>query len=613
MPDRITTSRNSQATHYTSQKKDNPNPWCCTWQRAGSVNRLFHSSDRCFFEKKSNNTQKDAELDAWDPFDALEAQDKASEHPSATAQDIPEAAVADAWNAFDVLEAENQGVEPPVASAALSEPATQATLCSAVTDAWDAFDAFEAVPEATVADAWDAFDALEAAPVEKPSSQPTVEAVPETTVADAWDAFDALEVEKPSSQPSVEVVPETTVADAWDAFDALEAAPVSTVAADLPTAPASPNLEDKKAKEAVERPRLAPKFEQVGSLEKEKGPKPMPAAVGVADMKRAIKSAYRLKKMVELDQSVSKMLQRGQGVHGTVQRKLFEGEAPTLYRLKANKYAHCYGAPQRGAGRGLQHLAPYLAGAVLAGLAVFFVVIPVSFNRSYEASKKRYEELGFGAREKSAERLPPPHADSEVAAEVPGLSEVPSIPEEEVPVCEPPAKVRKGLYKVDVEAIERLPMKSQLVALGLLSEDEEMSGDEHAGNSVPKEIPDDGDVRTSDAKERLVEGMPDDGDLDTSAPKDLGRPLDECEDMEIVSNASDEGVEIPWWPEEESEEQVSERKVSVAPDEDGLAVESELIRRRSPRKFPRMGDPKKKPLAWKLRSLQLFRKRVPSR
>ena len=52
---------------------------------------------------------------------------------------------------------------------------------------------------------------------------------------------------------------------------------------------------------------------QVGSLEKEKGPKPMPAAVGVADMKRAIKSAYRLKKMVELDQSVSKMLQRGQG------------------------------------------------------------------------------------------------------------------------------------------------------------------------------------------------------------------------------------------------------------------------------------------------------------
>ncbi|CAE7513351.1 unnamed protein product, partial [Symbiodinium sp. CCMP2456] len=67
--------------------------------------------------------------------------------------------------------------------------------------------------------------------------------------------------------------------------------------------------------------------------------------------------------------------------------------APTLYRLKANKYAHCYGAPQRGAGRSLQHLAPYLAGAVLAGLAVFFVVIPVSFNRSYEASKKRYEDF----------------------------------------------------------------------------------------------------------------------------------------------------------------------------------------------------------------------------
>ncbi|CAE7388438.1 unnamed protein product [Symbiodinium natans] len=77
--------------------------------------------------------------------------------------------------------------------------------------------------------------------------------------------------------------------------------------------------------------------------------------------------------------------------HGFIQKTLFEGEAPTLYRLKANKYAHCYGAPKRGANRSLQHLAPYLAGAVLAGMATFFVVLPLSFNRSYEASKQRYE------------------------------------------------------------------------------------------------------------------------------------------------------------------------------------------------------------------------------
>ncbi|CAE7941097.1 unnamed protein product, partial [Symbiodinium sp. KB8] len=71
-------------------------------------------------------------------------------------------------------------------------------------------------------------------------------------------------------------VPETAVADAWDAFDALEA---STVAADRPTAPASPNLEERTAndpeeevskasaelsnareEEAVELRRVAPKL-----------------------------------------------------------------------------------------------------------------------------------------------------------------------------------------------------------------------------------------------------------------------------------------------------------------------------------------------------------------
>eukprot|EP00440_Ansanella_granifera_P053539 gb/GFBE01058044.1/.p1 GENE.gb/GFBE01058044.1/~~gb/GFBE01058044.1/.p1 ORF type:complete len:148 (+),score=36.42 gb/GFBE01058044.1/:1-444(+) len=78
------------------------------------------------------------------------------------------------------------------------------------------------------------------------------------------------------------------------------------------------------------------------------------------------------------------------GTHGFVQRKLFEGEAPTLYRLKGNKYAHCYGAPKRDE-KNLQYLAPYLTGAVLTGMAIFFIVIPISFNSNYEASKKKYE------------------------------------------------------------------------------------------------------------------------------------------------------------------------------------------------------------------------------
>ncbi|CAK9094745.1 Reverse transcriptase domain-containing protein [Durusdinium trenchii] len=77
------------------------------------------------------------------------------------------------------------------------------------------------------------------------------------------------------------------------------------------------------------------------------------------------------------------------GVHGFIQQKFFEGEAPTLYRLKGNKYSHCYGAPKRGT-KG-PNMAPYIAGAVMTGLAVFFIVLPISFNRNYAASKQRYE------------------------------------------------------------------------------------------------------------------------------------------------------------------------------------------------------------------------------
>ncbi|CAK9088018.1 unnamed protein product [Durusdinium trenchii] len=53
------------------------------------------------------------------------------------------------------------------------------------------------------------------------------------------------------------------------------------------------------------------------------------------------------------------------GVHGFIQQKFFEGEGPNM--------------------------APYIAGAVMTGLAVFFIVLPISFNRNYAASKQRYE------------------------------------------------------------------------------------------------------------------------------------------------------------------------------------------------------------------------------
>ncbi|CAE8673988.1 unnamed protein product [Polarella glacialis] len=76
--------------------------------------------------------------------------------------------------------------------------------------------------------------------------------------------------------------------------------------------------------------------------------------------------------------------------HGFVQKKMFTGEAPTLYRLKGNKYAHCYGSQKRD-DKNLEHLAPYLAAAVLTGMALFFIVVPISFNSNYNASKKQYE------------------------------------------------------------------------------------------------------------------------------------------------------------------------------------------------------------------------------
>ena len=115
---------------------------------------------------------------------------------------------------------------------------------------------------------------------------------------------------------------------------------------------------------------------------------------GIVDLRRAAQGlTQKVEAMSKLQawRAVQAPWKAVKRAHGFIQKTLFEGEAPTLYRLKANKYAHCYGAPKRGANRSLQHLAPYLAGAVLAGMATFFVVLPLSFNRSYEASKQRYE------------------------------------------------------------------------------------------------------------------------------------------------------------------------------------------------------------------------------
>mmetsp|Transcript_31780 Transcript_31780/g.56113 ORF Transcript_31780/g.56113 Transcript_31780/m.56113 type:complete len:148 (-) Transcript_31780:96-539(-) len=88
-------------------------------------------------------------------------------------------------------------------------------------------------------------------------------------------------------------------------------------------------------------------------------------------------------------------------VHGAVHRRLFEGEAPSAYRLRANKYDWAYGSQKRGDGKSMQHLTPYLTSGILASMAVFFIVFPMTFNRNYAESKKKYEKF---ARE-NADRL----------------------------------------------------------------------------------------------------------------------------------------------------------------------------------------------------------------
>eukprot|EP00930_Biecheleria_cincta_P105866 TRINITY_DN98919_c0_g1_i1.p1 TRINITY_DN98919_c0_g1~~TRINITY_DN98919_c0_g1_i1.p1 ORF type:complete len:169 (-),score=33.50 TRINITY_DN98919_c0_g1_i1:169-618(-) len=117
------------------------------------------------------------------------------------------------------------------------------------------------------------------------------------------------------------------------------------------------------------------------------------AKKGLDKLRGKVQSSCAGAKAAEAPVKVAKALGSAvKGTHGFIQKRLFEGEAPTLYRLKGDKYAHCYGAPKRS-DQSLQWLAPYLAGGVLTGMAVFFIVIPISFNRSYEASKKQYESF----------------------------------------------------------------------------------------------------------------------------------------------------------------------------------------------------------------------------
>mmetsp|Transcript_56695 Transcript_56695/g.90149 ORF Transcript_56695/g.90149 Transcript_56695/m.90149 type:complete len:161 (+) Transcript_56695:62-544(+) len=80
-------------------------------------------------------------------------------------------------------------------------------------------------------------------------------------------------------------------------------------------------------------------------------------------------------------------------VHGAVHRRFFEGEAPTLYRLRGNKYDHCYGSQKRGSGKDLSHLTPYVTGGVLASMGIFFIVFPMCFMGNYNESKRKYEKF----------------------------------------------------------------------------------------------------------------------------------------------------------------------------------------------------------------------------
>jgi len=83
------------------------------------------------------------------------------------------------------------------------------------------------------------------------------------------------------------------------------------------------------------------------------------------------------------------------GAHHVVQDRLFKREAPTLYRLKGDKYSHCYGSPQRESQgtQSMEHLAPYITTGIMMSLGLFFVVFPLMFNQNYENTKKKYESF----------------------------------------------------------------------------------------------------------------------------------------------------------------------------------------------------------------------------
>ncbi|CAE6943484.1 unnamed protein product [Symbiodinium natans] len=398
-------------------------------------------------ERREAGDPEDAEAEAWDPFDAFEAQDKAAERLGANPvpEAVPDATVADAWDAFDALEAGDKATEQPSAS-----PAP------------------EAIPHATVADAWDAFGALEAQDKEKPAEQlsakPAPEAVPNATVADAWDAFDALEAqdkvkeaEPLSANPAPEAFPNATVADAWDAFDALE---------DKAEEPLSAN----PAPEAAANATVEDAWDAFDALEAENN-------------------------AVE-QRSLEPLLPTSEVAWGRQETATQPMEAPDRHTLKSQL-------------ADLGVLSDEDAAEVEPCPRPARVREAADARKAPALQTPSRPEPG-GANQEAPEAVLPADTGQPQADPVPDEAQIPK----------PAAKAPKGLPKLAPEALERLPMKSQLVALGLMSEDEEMSSDEADGG---------------------LEDL-----------KDGARSLLQCEDMEIVSNASDEGVEIPWVDESEA-------------------------------------------------------------
>mmetsp|Transcript_115596 Transcript_115596/g.230436 ORF Transcript_115596/g.230436 Transcript_115596/m.230436 type:complete len:164 (-) Transcript_115596:102-593(-) len=111
----------------------------------------------------------------------------------------------------------------------------------------------------------------------------------------------------------------------------------------------------------------------------------------VASAKRALEKNSAAKPVIgSVEKGASSTWNTAKRVHGAIHERFFAGEAPTLYRLRGNKYSHCYGAQKRN-DQSMQHVMPYITFGVLGAMLMLFVVFPLSFQRNYSESKKRYE------------------------------------------------------------------------------------------------------------------------------------------------------------------------------------------------------------------------------